>query len=77
MFLKEFLNYTLAFVMWLTIGRALLSLFTTDLKNPFYAFFYRFTEPLYRPLRKIIPFGHTIIIVIAILFLRILVVKYL
>lgn len=75
--LKTFLNYTLAFFMWLVIGRALLSIFTQDLKNPFYALFYRFTEPIYKIFRRFLPFGHTIAIIIVIVILRILVVKYL
>ncbi|MCS7199160.1 MAG: YggT family protein [Caldimicrobium sp.] len=74
--MEQVINYTLAFFMWLVLGRALLSLFTTDLGNPIYAIFYKFTEPLYKPFRKILPFGHTIAIVLTLLILRILVVKY-
>ncbi|MCS7149722.1 MAG: YggT family protein [Caldimicrobium sp.] len=75
--MEQILNYTIAFFMWLVLGRATLSLFTTDLKNPIYAFFYKFTEPLYKPFRKILPFGHTIAIVITLFILRILVIKFL
>jgi YggT family protein len=75
--LKIFLNYTLSFIMWLVIGRAILSLFTKDLKNPIYALFVRATEPLYIVGRKIFPKGTTIFLIIAIVILRILVVKYL
>jgi uncharacterized protein YggT (Ycf19 family) len=50
--LEQFLNYTLAFFMWLVLGRAALEFFTRDLNNFFYKFFYQFTEPLYRALQK-------------------------
>jgi len=40
MTLEQFLNYTLAFFMWLVLGRAALEFFTRDLKNFFYRFFY-------------------------------------
>ncbi len=77
MTLKIFLNYTLSFVMWLVIGRAILSFFTKDPKNPIYGLFVRVTEPIYKVGRKIFPKGTTIFIIIAIVLLRILVVKYL
>ncbi|MCS7203879.1 MAG: YggT family protein [Thermodesulfovibrio sp.] len=74
---KIFLNYTLSFIMWLVIGRAIISLFTKDIKNPIYSLFVKVTEPLYKVGRKIFPKGTTIFIVITIVILRILVVKYL
>lgn len=77
MTLEIFLNYTLSFIMWLVIGRATLSLFTTNLENPIYAIFYRATEPIYKVMRKVFPKGTTIFIVFSIIILRILVVKIL
>lgn len=77
MTLKIFLNYTLSFIMWLVIGRAILSLFTKDINNPIYAMFIRVTDPIYKIGRKIFPKGTTIFIIITIVVLRILVVKYL
>ncbi|WP_297209476.1 MULTISPECIES: YggT family protein [Thermodesulfovibrio] len=74
---KIFLNYTLSFIMWLVIGRAILSLFTKDPNNPIYALFVKVTEPIYRIARKIFPRGTTIFIIITIVILRILIVKYL
>jgi len=75
--LKLVLNYTIAFFMWLVLGRAILSLFTRDLNNPIYAIFYRATEPMHRIARKIFPYGTTIFIIVFLVILRILVVKYL
>ncbi|GLI52564.1 MULTISPECIES: YggT family protein [Thermodesulfovibrio] len=76
MTLKLFLNYTLSFIMWLVIGRAILSFFTKDPKNPIYGLFMRTTEPLYTLARRIFPKGTTIFIIIFIVILRLLVVKY-
>lgn len=74
---KIFINYTLSFIMWLVIGRAILSLFTKDPGNPVYGIFLKATEPIYKVTRKIFPKGTTIFIIIFIVILRILVVKYL
>lgn len=77
MTLKIFLNYTLSFIMWLVIGRAILSFFTKDPKNPIYGLFLRVTEPIYKIARKIFPKATTLFIIITVIILRILVVKYL
>ena len=77
MTLEQFLNYTLAFFMWLVLGRAALELFTKDLNNFFYRFFYQFTEPLYKPYRVVFPCCHTALLLITLLLLRFLVVKIL
>jgi hypothetical protein len=75
--LEQFLNYTLAFFMWLVLGRAALEFFTRDLNNFFYRFFYQFTEPLYRPYRKLFPCCHTLLLLVSLLILRFLVIKLL
>jgi uncharacterized protein YggT (Ycf19 family) len=75
--LEQFLNYTLAFFMWLVLGRAALEFFTRDLNNFFYKFFYQFTEPLYRPYRKLFPCCHTLLLLVSLLILRFLVIKLL
>jgi len=75
--LEQFLNYTLAFFMWLVLGRAALEFFTRDLNNFFYRFFYQFTEPLYRPYRKLFPCCHTLLLLMSLLILRFLVIKLL
>jgi uncharacterized protein YggT (Ycf19 family) len=77
MTLEQFLNYTLAFFMWLVLGRAALEFFTRDLNNFFYRFFYQFTEPLYRPYRKLFPCCHTLLLLVSLLILRFLVIKLL
>jgi len=77
MTLEHFLNYTLAFFMWLVLGRAALEFFTRDLNNFFYRFFYQFTEPLYRPYRKLFPCCHTLLLLVSLLILRFLVIKLL
>ncbi len=77
MTLKLFLNYTLSFLMWLVIGRAILSIFIKDPKNPIFGIFFMATEPIYKLVRKIFPIAPTIFIIIFILILRILIVKYL
>jgi uncharacterized protein YggT (Ycf19 family) len=77
MTLEQFLNYTLAFFMWLVLGRAALEFFTRDLNNFFYRFFYQFTEPLYRPYRKLFPCCHTLLLLVSLLVLRFLVIKLL
>ncbi|WP_333784336.1 YggT family protein [Thermocrinis sp.] len=77
MTLEQFLNYTLAFFMWLVLGRAALEFFTKDLNNFFYRFFYQFTEPLYKPYRVVFPCCHTVLLLITLLLLRFLVVKIL
>jgi uncharacterized protein YggT (Ycf19 family) len=77
MSLEQFLNYTLAFFMWLVLGRAALEFFTRDLNNFFYRFFYQFTEPLYKPYRKLFPCCHTLLLLVSLLILRFLVIKLL
>lgn len=42
--LELILNYTLAFIMWLVIARAIMSLFTTDMNNFIYAMLYKSTD---------------------------------
>ncbi|MCC6063291.1 MAG: YggT family protein [Thermocrinis sp.] len=69
MIIEQFLNYTLAFFMWLVLGRAALEFFTRDLNNFFYRFFYQFTEPLYKPYRKLFPCCHTLLLLVSLLIL--------
>ncbi|WPM32245.1 YggT family protein [Hydrogenobacter sp. T-2] len=75
--MEQFLNYTLAFYMWLVLGRAALSFFTTDRRNFFYNMLYMPTEPAYRVYRKFLPCCHTLAIVITLLLLRYAVIKLL
>ncbi len=73
--MEQFLNYSLAFYMWLVLGRAALSFFTTDRRNFFYNMLYMPTEPAYRVYRKFLPCCHTFAIVITLLLLRYAVIK--
>jgi len=73
--MEHFLNYSLAFYMWLVLGRAALSFFTTDRRNFFYNMLYVPTEPAYRVYRKFLPCCHTLAIVITLLLLRYAVIK--
>ncbi|MCS7262253.1 MAG: YggT family protein [Aquificaceae bacterium] len=75
--METVLNYTLAFYMWLVLGRATLSLFTTDRGNFFYNTLYVPTEPAYRLYRSFLPCCHTPAIVLTLLLLRYAVVKLL
>ncbi len=75
--MEQFLNYSLAFYMWLVLGRAALSFFTTDRKNFFYNMLYMPTEPAYRLYRRLLPCCHTLAIVLSLLLLRFAVVKLL
>lgn len=53
----QILNYTLAVFMWLIIGRVILSLFIQNTQNFMLAFFIKFTEPMYRITRTLLPFA--------------------
>lgn len=75
--MEQVLNYTLAFYMWLVIGRATLSLFTTDRSNFFYNMLYMPTEPAYRLYRRFLPCCPVLGIVLSLLIARYAVVKLL
>lgn len=75
------LGMALDIYMWLIIGRALISWVNPDPYNPIVQFLHRATEPVMRKVRKILPYGgfggidvSPIIVIMAIVFLRILVV---
>jgi uncharacterized protein YggT (Ycf19 family) len=53
----QLVNYTLALLMWLVIGRVVLSLFTSSRENFIMSFFIKFTEPVYKVVKKIFPFA--------------------
>ncbi|MCS6958370.1 MAG: YggT family protein [Aquificaceae bacterium] len=75
--IEQVINYTLAFYMWLVLGRAALSFFTTDRKNFFYNMLYLPTEPAYRLYRSFLPCCHTMAIVLTLLIIRFAVIKIL
>ncbi len=81
--MKEIINYTLAFFMWLVIGRAILNFLLNTIfavpdpmKNPVYVFFYRSTQWLYN-IFKFLPCCKTLLIIIFIFVLRLVAIKYL
>jgi len=49
------LNWLLAIAMWLVIGRAVLDWLTRGRRTVIHQLFYLLTEPLYRPLRRLLP----------------------
>jgi hypothetical protein len=57
--LKKFyyvIDYTLQFAMWLVIGRVAAQLLIRNPNNVIQNMFMRFTEPLYRFVKKVFPF---------------------
>lgn len=73
--IEQVLNYSLAFYMWLVLGRAALSFFTTDRRNFFYNMLYVPTEPIYKLYRSFLPCCHNLAILISLLILRYMVIK--
>jgi YggT family protein len=68
----------LSVLQWLVIIAAVISWVSPDPRNPIVQFLYRTTEPLLRPLRKILPPGRTggidlspILFILLILFLQV------
>ncbi len=52
------LDIGLTLYMWIVIIRALLSWVSPDPYNPIVRFLYRATEPVLRPVRRLIPMGN-------------------
>jgi len=50
------IDYTLQFAMWLVIGRVASQVFIRNPNNVIQNMFMRFTEPLYRFIKRILPF---------------------
>jgi uncharacterized protein YggT (Ycf19 family) len=50
-------NYTLSFLMWMIVGRALLTLIIGNRENIMMLAFAKVTEPVYGVTRKILPFA--------------------
>lgn len=51
----QIINASLTIYMWIIIIRALISWFSPDPKNRFVIILHRLTEPVLRPIRRIIP----------------------
>jgi YggT family protein len=71
----------LTIYMWIIIIRALISWVNPDPYNPIVTFLYRVTEPVLRPIRRMIPLGRVgidispIIVILIIFFLQKFLVK--
>ncbi len=55
-FLFQFINYTLSFLMWMILGRILLTLMIGNRDMIFTRLFQKVTEPVYLVVRKTLPF---------------------
>ena len=56
--IARILDIGLTLYMWIVIIRALLSWVNPDPYNPVVRFLYRVTEPVLRPVRRLIPMGN-------------------
>jgi len=77
------INIALTAYIWIIVIRALISWVSPDPYNPIVRFLYRVTEPVLRPVRRILPIGgmgidfSPFIVIIVIYVLRILLVRLL
>jgi YggT family protein len=77
------INIGLTVYIWIIVIRALISWVSPDPYNPLVRFLYRVTEPVLRPVRRILPIGgmgidfSPLIVIIVIYVLRILLVRIL
>lgn len=53
----QVINYTLSFLMWMIVGRAILTLMIGNRQNIMMLAFAKVTEPVYRVTRTILPFA--------------------
>lgn len=53
--IAQIINASLTVYMWVIILRAIISWFSPDPRNRFFIILYRLTEPVLRPIRRIIP----------------------
>jgi len=56
LFVIQTVNYTLSFLMWMIVGRALLRLISGDRENAVMLAFVKVTDPVYAVTRRILPF---------------------
>jgi hypothetical protein len=52
----QFINYTLSFLMWMIVGRGMLTLIIGNRQNIMMLAFVKVTEPVYGVTRKLLPF---------------------
>lgn len=78
--LANVIDIGLFIYMWIVIIRALISWVSPDPYNPIVRFLYRVTEPVLRPVRRVLPIGgmgidfSPLIVILVIYFLRIFLV---
>jgi hypothetical protein len=53
----QILNYTLSFVMWMILGRVVVTLISAAKDNVISGLFRKVTEPIYQVVRTIVPFA--------------------
>ncbi len=79
--LANVINIGLTVYIWIIVIRALISWVSPDPYNPIVRFLYRVTEPVLRPVRRILPIGgigldfSPLIVILIIYVLRIFLVK--
>ncbi|MEW5747011.1 MAG: YggT family protein [Nitrospirota bacterium] len=56
-FIYQFINYTLSFLMWMILGKGILTLMVGRRQNMLFAMFDKVTEPIYKVTRKLVPFA--------------------
>jgi hypothetical protein len=56
-FVFQMINYTLSFLMWMILGRIVVTLITAGKQNFIISMFQKITEPVYRVVRVIVPFA--------------------
>ena len=52
----QFVNYTLSFLMWMVVGRVIVTLITAAKQTFVLGIFQKITDPVYRLVRTILPF---------------------
>ncbi len=57
-YIIQIVNYTLSFLMWMILGRMLLALIVGNRKNILTGLFEKITEPVFKVMRKMLPFAN-------------------
>jgi len=57
-YIIQIINYTLSFLMWMILGRVLLTLVIGNRQNILTGLFVKITEPVYRITKKVLPFAN-------------------
>jgi hypothetical protein len=55
--LFQIINYTLSFLMWMILGRVVVTLITAGKQNFIIGMFQKVTDPVYRLVRAVLPFA--------------------